>query len=308
MHHRRVALAALLALAGLTLTACAPGIFITRYRPSRYNLGATRRVAVLSIAGPPESVGVVMAELQQQMVHDAYYQVFNAMPQHVTLTILPGVTLVPNIGAVRASVPADVYIAAEVSRWQYSERELVEDSTQNGVKIRKLYRVPQGRVGINFQVVHGANGKLVVMQEYFRDFEAQKYDPYTGKRPYEADVIRSAAAEAVDHFLNDITPATVTDKIVLDNDEDTLKPGIELCKNGALDAAMASFQEVLKTNPNSPGATYNIGVLLEARGEYQQAEDAYRKASGLKKKSLYEDALEEMHRRVADEQSLQQQL
>jgi hypothetical protein len=292
----------------LFLGGCSPGIYITRYRPSRVNLGATRKVAVLNVVGPPESMGVVMTELSQQMVRGAYFQVFDAMPQRMSFVILPGAVLVQNIDTVRTAVPADVYLTAAVTDWTYRERQQVEEKVENGTKVKHLYRTPEGRVAIQFQVVRAADGRIVTSQEYHGSFDGSRYEPPGQSPPLQSGIVREACERAVDSFLDDITPATVTDKIVLDDEDEDLKPGVQLCKNGALDAAMAAFEDLLKKKPGSAGATYNLGVLYEAKGEYQKAEELYRKAYSMRPKSLYNDALQEMHERMNDEQRLKQRI
>lgn len=306
---RRLSLAAALAVFALA-TACSPGIHITRYRPAPYNLGATRKVALLNIQGPPQAMGVVSSELSRQIIRDRYFQLYNTQPQTISVVVLPGATIVQNIDTVRTAVPAEVYVSAFVTRWDYAENEVTEEvQAENNVKYLRKLRVPYASVAFQAQVIQAATGRVVVMREYAGHHEGPRYEPgREHPRVHPGEVLRHAAARAVDHFLNSITPATVNEKIVLDDEDKAVEPGIELCKKGALDAAMQAFEKVLAQNPSSAPATYNIAVLLESQGDYARADEMYRKAFGLQPKELYTRALQNMQRRIAEDQSLRQPL
>jgi len=291
----------------LLFTACSPGIHITRYRPAQYNLGATRKVALLNIAGPPEATGVIASELTGQIVSRGYYQLYSAQPQAITLVVVPGVAVVQNIETVRQAVPAEVYVSGTVMRWDYSEEEVLEEGLEEGKKFQRPVRIPNGHVAVHFQVVHAQTGQLVVARDYSWSNKGERYNPATSyAQP--APVLHAAADRVVAHFLGSITPATVTEKIVLDDEEPALEEGIAHCKQGALDAAMASFEKVLQVDPNSPGAAYNLGVLYEAQGEYAKAEELYKRAYQIKPRELYQEALQQMHRRIAEDESLRQRI
>ncbi len=51
---------------------------------------------------------------------------------------------------------------------------------------------------------------------------------------------------------------------------------------------------------------YNIGVLLETRGDFEKAAQNYRSAIELGGLPLYQEALDNMNRRLAEAQSLNQ--
>ncbi len=327
---RRTAL--LLFVASALLAGCAPGINITRYAPSRHNLGASRTVAVIDVNGPPEATGVVHTELRDSIVRRRFFQLQQHVPQGIPLAIAPGTGQVYNIEEVRRVTPGDVYVRATVTRWDFREERIEEAppepekpkhsanavgtknpsplATSTYVKPQpKIFFVPEARVTVHFEVIDSASGRIVVSQPYSGDYKGDKYDPTASdRRPVPAPLLHGAAREAIDSFISEITPRTVTEKIELDDDEDALEPGIELCKRGQVDAAIRSFQSVLAKNPRSPGANYNLGVLLESRGEYAEAEKLYRKAHSLEQKSLYLDAIDDMRRRIRDEQALQRRL
>ncbi|MFN7133647.1 MAG: hypothetical protein ACK4N5_16340, partial [Myxococcales bacterium] len=107
----------LLVVGGLFAAGCSPGIHITRFKPSRYNLGGSRSVAVVHVEGPPEATGVVHAELADGINRGRFYTHHRNVPAQVHMVVPPGSNQVANIDEIRAITPGDVYIRAHVTRW-----------------------------------------------------------------------------------------------------------------------------------------------------------------------------------------------
>lgn len=278
--------------------ACAPAMQVTRLAPAYYNLGATKRVAVLEVNGEGRAVAQVIAALQQHILNDGYYSLVVATNRGAAFTVsTPGGMI--EIGEVRRLVDADVYVNANVTRYDYLETESDE---KNGDKEVHRYQ-PESHVRINFQVVKN-DGRVIVFRDYDGNVSGTKYD--AGKKPSRtrSALLESAVQCAVNSFTYDITPRRVTERIVFDDDDDSLKPGIKMAENGDLGGAERAFSALLSSNPNNAGAIYNMGVLLETRGEFEQAGQAYNQAITLLGKGLYKDALENMNRRIAEAQSL----
>lgn len=297
------------ALAVLSTEACTPGITLTRVRPAPHNLGAARRVAVLDLVGPPEALGVVWAELSRQIVGDGWFQLY-ASPPAMRAAPLPGDPAIDGIDPLRPAVPvpAELYIVAQITRWDSDESRSVEKATENGKEVHRHFRQGHAAIRLDFQLIDAASGRIV----YSRELGASEDGPKKEKGQVSAslsDLLRRACATAVADFLRSVTPRTTVEKMVLDDGEKSLEEGVALCKKGQLDAAMSSFERVLEeSHATSAGATYNLGVLFEAQGEYAKAEERYRRAIGLQPKDIYRDALGDLHRRMAEDKALQQPL
>jgi tetratricopeptide (TPR) repeat protein len=295
---------AVLLLAGTE--ACAPGIRVTRLQPSRYNLGTTRRVAVLEVNGNPNATPLVISQLQKQILDRRFYSLINAVNRGLSITVTAAGTRI-DVGGIRQQVDADVYVNAMITRYDYSEVEKQEEKTEKGRKYYVTKYQPEARVRVNFQVVK-SDGQVIVLRDYDGDDTGTSYE--AGRRPSRSatDLLESAARESVGRFLDDITPHQVVEKIELDESDDTLKPGIKMAEAGDLAGAERSWNDVLARSPNNAGAIYNVGVLLETRGEFDQAAGNYTRAFQLNPKGLYHDSLEDLNRRLADAQALQQQI
>ena len=62
---------------------------------------------------------------------------------------------------------------------------------------------------------------------------------------------------------------------------DALQKAVAAHRAGQLDAAIASYREVLKTDPTNLTALTNLGAALSKQGKYAEAIQAYKR--GLKK-------------------------
>lgn len=289
---------ALASLAALLSSACSPGIYLKRFRPAPYNLGTTRRAALLKLDGPSEAAGVIAAELSQQMLRDGWFELY----------VGPRPEVAPGQGSEGlAAAPAEILLAGQVTRWDHGESVGHESKTENGVKVKHHYRVLNAAVDVNFQVIDSATGRVVAMREYAGRTQGPKVPVRVAQDAM--PLLREACALAVASFLRDITPSTALEKMVLDDSDKLLLEGVALCKKGQLDAAMASFQRVLDASKGaSAAATYDLAVLYEARGENAKAEELYRKALALQPKDLYRDALSDLQRRMAEDKALMQHL
>ena len=282
----------------MTQAACAPAMQVTRLAPAYYNLGNTKRVAVLEVNGEGGAVAQVIAALQQRILDDGYYSLIVATNRGAAFTVsTPGGLI--EIGQVRRLVDADVYVNANVTRYDYLESESDE---KRGEKEVHRYQ-PESYVRINFQVVKN-DGRVLVFRDYDGHVSGSKYDE--GQKPSgnRSNLLEGAVRGAVSSFTGDITPRRITERIVFDDGDESLKPGIKMAENGDLGGAERAFSTLLSTNPNNAGAIYNMGVLLETRGEFEQAAQAYSQAIHLLGKALYKEALENMNRRIAEAQSL----
>ena len=295
-----------LGLLAATLCACAPGIEVTRLQPSRFNLGSTRRVAVLQVTARPRAQAIVLTQLQEQIVNRRFYKLINAVNRGLSITVTAAGTNI-DVGSIRQQVDADVYLNANVLRFDVRTTQHQETEYDHGKKYQVAEYRPEAHVRINFQVVK-ANGEVLVLRDYRGEDDGAEYK--AGESPSESreDLLEGAVRQAVAGFLGDITPRQVVEKIELDEDDPALKPGVNLASHGDLAGAEQAWRAVLAQNPNNAGAIYDVGVLLETRGDFDQAAANYKHAFELRPKSLYRDALQDLNRRLSDAQALQQKI
>ncbi|MBF0219015.1 MAG: tetratricopeptide repeat protein [Gammaproteobacteria bacterium] len=93
--------------------------------------------------------------------------------------------------------------------------------------------------------------------------------------------------------------------------DDNLELGIRYVEKGRNEQAEAIFQQVLQRSPKNEdraAALYNLGLLQEIAGRYNEAFVHYRDANQMNlKETLYLDALSRIERRVDEEAMFQKQ-
>lgn len=285
-----------LAVLAVLVAACAPGINIRRQVPARFNLGASRRIAVLRTVGPPPAPDVLVRQLSQAVAAGKHFQLYAAMDRGLSF-VIPELGRTVEVGSLRQQIDADVYLIAEVR--DFREGTVEEGTSDGGVKTRAA-----GFATVNFQVVK-SDGRVLVYQDYTQVAKAPDAKP--NQPPPQVDLRERALSAVTSRFLADISPRYVTEKIELDGDGD-LKPGLEAADRGDLAGAQELWRQVLQANPGHAGAVFNIGVAYEVMGEYEKAAEHYQRAGQLNPKPLYLEAQRALQRRLADWQALQQQI
>jgi len=84
-------------------------------------------------------------------------------------------------------------------------------------------------------------------------------------------------------------------------DSPLLQPGVNAATRGDLEEARESFASVHERHPELAGASYDLGLVLEALGRWEEAEALYADAVSKKDDRLYRDALESVRRRLRTE-------
>jgi tetratricopeptide (TPR) repeat protein len=86
--------------------------------------------------------------------------------------------------------------------------------------------------------------------------------------------------------------------VELDVDSSLLQPGATAAARGDLEEARASFESVHARHPELAAAAYDLGLVLEALGRWEEAEALYADAVSKKDDRLYRDALESVRARL----------
>ncbi len=69
--------------------------------------------------------------------------------------------------------------------------------------------------------------------------------------------------------------------------QDEVKFGIEAAQKGLWDEAIFRWERTLQSNPNSPAAHNNLAVAYEKKGDFDKAENEYKKALELSPENEY---------------------
>ncbi|MFW5893510.1 MAG: tetratricopeptide repeat protein [Verrucomicrobiota bacterium] len=95
--------------------------------------------------------------------------------------------------------------------------------------------------------------------------------------------------EAIQDFLEDITPREKTRLLRIDDEREDMKPIAELIRDRNYHSALETLQEMLQLHPQRPDLLYNIGTVLQGMGQYAEALDYYNQAIRSGPKDYYRE-------------------
>ena len=122
--------------------------------------------------------------------------------------------------------------------------------------------------------------------------------------PEEGQAIARAADMVADRFLADLRPSRICNVVDMDDGDPRTATGIELCECGRFDAAYTAFSDLAARAPDSAPVLYDLAVLKESRGEYDDAEALLLRATKIDPKAIYYVALERVRAGRRDAEAL----
>jgi len=181
---------------------------------------------------------------------------------------------------------AEVIVKVVPTAWQY---QLQPGTLTSG----------RGRLDIQVDVLdlHGAAGQNLFHDGYW----ARASGDHLG----EPEVMVRAAGLVITRFLDDLRPQQVSSKVEMDDSDPVVAPGLELCRTDQFEAAYLALAQAVNKKPDSSAALYDLGVMAEVRGSYEEAEELLRRATTYSQKPMYFTALERVRSAKADVSGLQ---
>lgn len=278
-------------------SACAPTLRVNVLQPARVNLGAATRLTVVQTEGRRSAREQVVQELMQQARSSGYFQVTDRSEEGITVKVA-GQTVQAAGGSGTAQAPDEIGLRIDVLEWSADRETRTKD-----IKDKK------GNVTGQREVVTYI-GKVLLGVTAFND----QGKAYLAEKEYEAKLegddengsIRAAARLAVGHLLADITPRYVPRFLRMDGDDKAQEPMIKTAEKGNVAKAVEEMRSYVASNPQNASALYNLAVLLDASGQYQEALDFYNKAITLSGKDYYVEMKGDCAKRLADQQAMAQ--
>jgi len=255
---------------------CTPVIHITWNRPPLLRLSASQSVAVEVVKdGKPVTPSAAMSTAVGVMRG----QVMNKdMAVETLRSELVGQLQGMGFVVVDRS-RADAVIRMMPTGWSYKLESLTTG---------------RGRLDISVDVLdpHGTAGQLVFHDGYWATDTAEMVG--------EPEVMVRASARVVARFLEDLRPQRVSARVEMDDSDPIVQPGLELCRKNQFEAAYLALAQALNKKPDSSAALYDLGVMAEIRGSYEEAEDLLKRATAISQKPIYYTALERVRNARAD--------
>jgi hypothetical protein len=253
----------------LVVTACAPVVRVQRPLPGTVDLGPrARMLALVRVDGPGNSPTVVVHTLKGRAHRQGVFQIQAWSPGEAVDT--SGRT---------------AYLALDVVEWSYAEEHLPRQTQ------------PRARVRVDLRVARTPEGPW--SEPYQTGGSVEGIESDSDRSPAQAEqLLAEACLRAVDDLLRAMAPRPRIEEVELDVDDDLLRPGASFAERGELDEARGAFESVRSRHPDSAAAAYDLGVVVEALGDWEQAERLYLEAVSRKDDRLYRAALNSVRARL----------
>jgi tetratricopeptide (TPR) repeat protein len=225
------------------------------------DLGPRARVlALVRLDGPGDSPEVVGHSLSGRAIRQGVFQLRSWVP-----------------GDEEDTSGRQAYLAIEVVEWSYAEEHLA-GALQ-----------PRARVRLDLRVSRSPNGPW---SEPFQTGGTVEGSESESEPKVPSDqLLAEACQRAVDDMLRAVAPRPRLEEVELDVDDDLLRPGASFAERGELEDARAAFESVHARHPQLAAAAYDLGVVVEALGDWERAEGLYNEAVSRKDDRLYRAAL-----------------
>ncbi|MBX5484551.1 MAG: tetratricopeptide repeat protein [Myxococcaceae bacterium] len=280
----KLALAGLFAVLALMAQGCSSTIRISRTRPPVFQIKDNQKIALqVEADGTAPSAATVMDAaisfgqgqlLNKWLAVEPVRNEFDAQFRNAAYQLVP-------------ADQADLIIRVRPVNWSYH------------LESAKSVRSGSGRLDVRLEILdaHNPNGGALYSATYWGSASANNLG--------EPEAMLRSAQRIAGRFIADLKPYRVWEEVEMDRDEELVKPAIELCEDGQFDAAYQMLSDIVRAHPNSPAALYDLGVLAEARGSYDEAEQLVTQATQYAQKPIYYTALERIRRSRSDAQALQ---
>jgi len=154
---------------------------------------------------------------------------------------------------------------------------------------------------VNIKVVSVTTGAILCTKAAQTTAKSQQCGGDISKLETPLSLIDQCLVAAADQLANAIAPRFVENSFDLrDVDvkqyKDVGKKARENAENGKLDEAYALYASIIKDDPYNDVVMSNMGVLNEVVGNYQDAQDCYQKALGVRQSDDYSKALDRCKR------------
>ncbi|HYO58026.1 tetratricopeptide repeat protein [Archangium sp.] len=286
-----------LALAATLAVGCAPTLKVNVLQPARVNLGAAKRLTVVQTEGRKGARDFLIEELTRQARSEGYFQVTDRSDEGIVVKVAGRAVQMLNTGNGPAQGQDEIGIRIDVNDWDAEKKtETIKGTDSKGKPTEREEKFYEAKTVASVTAFNAAGKALLAEEEY----------ETVGRGDDKDSAIGNAARALVGRILFDMTPKYVSKYIRLDDDDKAQKPIIEVAREGNVPRAITEMESYLQSNPQNSAALYNLAVLLDASGKYQEALDLYTKAISVSSKDYYVSMKAECAKRLADQQALSQ--
>ncbi len=283
-------------------------------RRARYELpDDVKSIAVADLAGPdsedqawgPRAAEILQARLSQSRLQEGVQLIGRSE------ALQEKIGSADQAAQVASSINADALIIGSIDT-SHAESEVVDpyiDEETGEVSRRKMWQMTAS-VTLRLRMISASDASSLLSMEITRSFDSTEQAD-TGLISRFADLLQKTdQPPPVDQVLTELTrncAAAFADRIssIRVEVQADLDPGPEspemrrankLARKGEYNAALDLYRTQLDGHPEHPGLLYNLGLMLEATGQWDQAAEMYRTAASLSDRTKYSQALSRVER------------
>ncbi len=288
MNPIRIAVAA----CAILVTGCAPTLHVRVLQPAPTNLGASKRMSLVQMEGRRSAKEAVVAELLTQARAGGYFQITDRTEEGITVKV-KGRQVDASGGSGAAQAADEIGARIDVLDWSASKDSKTSKDSKGNEKTTTVYI---GKVVLGVTAFNAKGKASLAEKEFIGKVDAEDED----------GAMKKSVTSAIAQLLAEITPTYVDKAIRMDGDDDGQKPVIEMARNGDVGRAIADEKAFVAKNPTNGPAVFNLAVLLDASGAYDEALTSYDQAIKLGSKDYYTEGRTACAKRAADAAALLQ--
>ena len=288
---------------------CAPKVRFQGWVPGKLDIGPAQKLVLVESAGRRAAHNVVKDEIRRQTQIAQY---FAAEDQSDAVSIQLDTTNAVLDGEIDEYAVHDLFVRTDILEWG-SHQELRQRRVRDrrGRYRNETYPVYVGKVLLQITVMSGSGRILLHRADYEGVFENESATgrllvdgSLLGTQNKRNESIHLAASIAVQKFLAELTPTSVSHEIRLDDSVNAHKPVFELAKKGHYEKAARALERIRKHDPKSAVVMYNYAVMLDAAGRHQESLVWYEKAMKVGGPDWYAESWRAAQRRAEAKEAL----
>lgn len=308
---------------------CSSGIKLQFQQPAGKQLIGIKRIAIAPCEGSDDAV-LICDYLSSRLKQKDYFLLFDrnkfsiALEQHqltykkikqldslsqfAKLLAVDGI-IFSELKSIEISPDEQGIEQVEKSVWtgEYERDvngQIIEEITPGGEKIKKKkyklqmvdqhFRIRKARISVSFQLINLNAGKYIFSEDLIENYSSDKIIKEESQHiPTDDEIKRTLSFKIVDKIFNKIAPNSITKKRVIETGTALIDSGAVHAKEGRWSRAKEFWNEAQKLFPTDAKAYYNLGLAVEAQGDFKSAEIYYKQAVLINpKKKLYQKAVE----------------
>ncbi len=165
--------------------------------------------------------------------------------------------------------------------------------------VEQHFRIRRANLIASFELINLKNGKLILARERTENYTSEKLIQEDSPRiPRDDEIKRLLIATMVRNFLAEIWPKSVTTSRKIEKIDVVPDSGLTLAQSSQWKKAQQFWERLQKKAPTDARIYYNLGLALEAQGDFETAERYYLQASLLNnKQKLYQKAIQNLRKK-----------